>query len=360
VGAAGKALCGLRVADTQAWYRIGGRSPAHCIAKVAGTTVGRACSVLQTAELLPKLPATEAAYRAGKLSEPQVEEIVASAALDHAAEWGLLTAAETEELEELRRQCARVRAAARSEPQRVEYLHRHRQLSHWIDYEGAFRLAGRFTPESGAVILAALEPFRTKASIRGKNKDKPCAYLADALVAMAEHSRKVPEDALRPGPGAVVHVRVDYSALQRGQVLPGERCEVPGVGPIPVAAARGFAADAFLKAVVVKGQEVKAVAHLGRSVPERLRTALIERDPVCVVPGCSEDKDLEIDHVVPVYRGGRSTLYNLARLCRWHHYQKTFHGYVLRRVTGGWAFHPPNGPPPPDEQAAQPELVAAR
>jgi hypothetical protein len=97
------------------------------------------------------------------------------------------------------------------------------------------------------VILAALEPFRAKAALRQKNQDKPCAYLADALVAMAEHSQKVPEDALRPGPGAVVHVRVDHAALKRGHVVAGELCEVPGVGPIPVAAARSFAADAFLR-----------------------------------------------------------------------------------------------------------------
>ncbi len=88
LGAAGKALCARQVADTDAWYQIGGRSPAHCIASVTGTTVGQACTVLQTAELLPKLPATEAAYRAGKLSEPQVEQIVATAAVDRAAEWG--------------------------------------------------------------------------------------------------------------------------------------------------------------------------------------------------------------------------------------------------------------------------------
>jgi hypothetical protein len=77
------------------------------------------------------------------------------------------------------------------------------------------------------------------------------------------------------------------------------------------------------------------------------------------VPGCGEDKDLEIDHLVPVHRRGPTSLHNLARLCHFHHYQKTYHGYVLRRVPGGWSFHPPNGPPR-DEQEAQPELVAAR
>jgi hypothetical protein len=359
LAAAGKALCGLRAADSQAWLYTGRRSPAHYVAAVAGTTVGRACAVLDTAERIQKLPGAEAAYRRDKLSEIQAEEIAFAAELAPDAEQELLWAAERQALAEFRRECARVRAAARSESQRHDYLYRRRRLEHWIDPEGAFRLAGRFTPESGAVILAALEPFRQKASLRGKNRECHSAYLADALLAMAEHSRRVPEDALRPGPGAVVHVRVDYTALQRGQVAPGELCEAAGVGPIPVAAAQGFAADAFLNAVVLEGKEIKAVCHLGRSIPERLRTALIERDPVCVVPGCGEDKDLEIDHLVPVHRRGPTSLHNLARLCHFHHYQKTYHGYVLRRVPGGWAFHPPNGPPP-NEETAQPELVAAR
>ncbi|MDQ4148603.1 MAG: HNH endonuclease, partial [Actinomycetota bacterium] len=158
--------------------------------------------------------------------------------------------------------------------------------------------------------------------------------------------------------GAVVHVRVDHSALVRGHVEPGETCEIPGVGPIPVAAARGFVSDCFLAAVVADGKDVKAVSHLGRTIPERLKTALVERDPVCVVPGCGEHRDLAFDHIVPVYRRGRTSLHNLARLCRWHHYLKTYHHYVLDRVGGEWIWVGPHGPPR-DPEARQPELLAA-
>jgi hypothetical protein len=319
--------------------------------------VGKACGVLESAERLEKLPATEAAWRAGKLSEAQVEEISSAAELDAYAEQELLSAVEIEDLHRLRRRCARVRAAARSDDDRSAYLHRRRELKHWIDWEGAFRLSGRFAPEAGAVIMASLEPFRVKSTIRGKNKDKPAAYLADALVAMASHSAKVPSDALRPGPSAVVHVRVDYEALKRGHLKRGELCEVPGVGPIPLSAAYAFAADAFLEAVVMKGTDVVSVAHLGRYIPEKLKIALFERDQTCVVPGCGKDRDLEIDHVIGVERGGPTKLRNLALLCSWHHYQKTHHGYVLKRFGGGWVWHGPNGPPRDDEGKSQPELT---
>jgi len=357
LGSAGKALCSRRVAGSGAWMDTSNRSPAHWMASVAGTTVGRAVAVLETAETLQSLPTTEAAYRKGKLSEPQVEEIASAAALDNQSEADLLSAAELEQLVELRRRCARVRATARSEKERHEYLHKHRQLRHFTDLEGAFRLEGRFTPEAGAVIWAALEPFKQKASLRDPNKEPDAAYAADALLALAKKASCAPEDPFRTGPQAVVHIRVDYSALVRGHAHPGEICEVPGVGPIPVAAARAFAEDAFLKAVIMDGEDIKAVSHLGRSIPERLKTALIERYQVCVVPGCCQTEGLEFDHITPVERRGPTSFYNLDRKCKWHHYLKTHHGYVLAEV-GGKRWFGPNALLP-DPQALQPELVQA-
>src|ERR1019366_10764903 len=88
------------------------------------------------------------------------------------------------------------------------------------------------------------------------------------------------------GPSTMVHVRVDHAALQRGKVSPGEICEIPGVGPIPVEVARRLAADSILSVLITDGVDVTSVAHAGRTIPAGIRTALIERDPTCVVPGC--------------------------------------------------------------------------
>jgi hypothetical protein len=124
-------------------------------------------------------------------------------------------------------------------------------------------------------------------------------------------------------------------------------CDIPGVGPIPVAAARRLAADAVLKVIVTKGVDVVAVAHGGRSVPAHVRSALEARDPVCVVPGCDVRRGLEIDHLAPYAEGGPSTLGNLARICAWHHLLKTHHGHGLRRGPDGWKWTPPDDDPPP-------------
>ena len=273
----------------------------------------------------------------------QAIEIASAAALNPSAQEQLLYAAELEELKELRRQCARVRAAARSEEERERYLHRHRRLNTWTDPEGAFRMSAWLTPQSGAVVMASLEPFRQKVTLRSDGKDSAANLAADALVAMAEHSRHVPDNALRPGPGAMVHVRVDQAALERGFVEKGEICEVPGVGPIPVAAARALMSDASISAVVTDGEDIHSVVNLGRTIPSRMRIALIERDQVCAVPGCGCEQDLEIDHIVPVYRGGKTYLGNLVRLCHFHHYQKTYHGYQIKRLKGGGCGTGPTG-----------------
>src|SRR5437870_12146856 len=118
----------------------------------------------------------------------------------------------------------------------------------------------------------------------------------------------------------MVHVRVDHAALVRGHVEPGEVCEVPGVGPIPVATARAMMSDCILKVLVTDGIDVTAVAHAGRTISAHLRTALDARDPTCVVNGCDAREGLEYDHVIPFVEEGPTSKDNLVRQCDWHHY----------------------------------------
>ena len=54
--------------------------------------------------------------------------------------------------------------------------------------------------------------------------------------------------------------------------------------------------DAFLAAVVTKGDDVQSVAHLGRRFTAKQRTALQWQDPICARKGCSNRLRLEYDH----------------------------------------------------------------
>jgi hypothetical protein len=141
----------------------------------------------------------------------------------------------------------------------------------------------------------------------------------------------------------MLHVRVDHAALVRGHLEPGEICEIPGIGPIPVDVARRLAVDSILSVLVTDGVDVMTVAHAGRTIPASLRRALIERDQVCAVPGCDVREALEIDHVDPFSRGGPTRLANLVRLCHWHHYLKTHQRHRIERTDGGWRWRGPDG-----------------
>jgi hypothetical protein len=343
LGAAGKALAARRVEVTRAWQASGTRSAAHFVAARCGSSVRSAVQSLETARRLDDLPATAEALRTGKLSAAQVHEIVSVAGERPALEAELVAAAGCETLPALQERCRAVRAEGSAGVERYERVRRNRYLRHWSDDEGGLRLEARLCPDDGAKVVAALDGHRRDifAAARRAGRREPYeAYAADALVALAESvgegRKRVP----------VVQVRVDHAALVRGSVGDGEVCEIPGVGPIPVATARALANDCILKVLVTKGVDVVAVAHGGRTIPAPVRSALEVRDPKCVIPGCDLRDRLEIDHVVPFVEGGPTSLENLARLCHPHHALKTHQGWTLGGRPGAWTWDPTEELPP--------------
>ncbi len=89
--AAAESLLAARVAETDAWREgSADRSAAHWLARRIGTSIAEAKAKLQTVEALDDLPATAAAYRAGRLSDQQAREVVAGATADPKSEPVLL------------------------------------------------------------------------------------------------------------------------------------------------------------------------------------------------------------------------------------------------------------------------------
>jgi hypothetical protein len=234
------------------------------------------------------------------------------------------------------------------EEDRYRRLRRGRYLRSWTDRDGAVRLSARLTPDDGARLLAEVDA-RCDATVADAKAggwfESTEAHRADALVDL---TRSAHNGTGSSGPEATIHVWVDHEALVRGRTAEGEQCEIPGIGPIPVSVARQLANDAYLKVLVTKGDDITAVAHGGRTIPARLRTALECRDAKCIVPGCEERRRLQIDDRQPVAAGGPTRLDNLARLCRRHHYEKSALGYRYRGGPGSWQWVPPEAPTPPD------------
>ena len=164
--------------------------------------------------------------------------------------------------------------------------------------------------------------------------------MADALVSIVTS----PSGSRPKGPKALAHLRVDIGALRRGNTEPVELCEIAGVGPVSVATARELLGDSIAKVLVTSATDVHSICNLGRAVPARLHSALSERDPCWVVPGCSLTYNLEIDHrVVPFANGGATELENLARICHHHHFLKRYEGYSLQGEPGAWVWVHPDG-----------------
>jgi hypothetical protein len=136
-----------------------------------------------------------------------------------------------------------------------------------------------------------------------------------------------------------VHVRIDLDALRQGYAGPGQVCEIPGVGPISVRRAREVMGDALTRLVITDGVDVPAICNVKRTIPAAIGSALLERDPTCVVPGCDQSRHLQIDHwQVDFADDGPTEWWNLVRLCPHHHRLKTDKLFRLEGGAGHWRF----------------------
>jgi len=355
----GKALMARRVEETSLHKRHGHRSASDYLAATTKISPAEAQRTLEATRRMEELPEAAEAWRRGQLSQSQANEIAAAASVDPSIESELVAVATSKPLAELAERCGKVRATAADEKSRYRAIHQSRYLRHWTGIDGAFRMDLRTTVEAGAAIMAGLQPFKeqvfadARCAVRRERSD---AYAADALVAMARAAHPVTPEAAEANQdeparasnrggssrsATSVAIRVDAEALARGYVEGGETCEIPGIGPVPVATAQSLLGDATVKLLLTRGVDVVSVLHLGRTVTAHQRSALEQRDPTCVVEGCRVRNHLEIDHVDGWALTKVTTLDRLARLCSWHHHQKTYDGYRLVGGPGHWTWCAP-------------------
>ena len=350
--AAGRLGYAQRAVECMGWRQEGHPTPAAWLAQKTKVSMGEAISTLETAKALPGLPNTMEALRRGDLSVPQVREIASAAKVDPYFEGDLIEAAGYLSLKGLQNRARAMRAAATPEPERIRAIERGRYLRHWSDPEGAFHLHARLTPDAGAEILAAVNArtaFVIDECVDADSLPRE-AHEADALVALVSGDDRMATFQGNIGGrtrSATIFLHVSLAALRRGSLELGEICEIPGVGPVPLAVAENLMGDAITKLVIANGVDVTSVCHLGRTVPSHIETALEARDRGCVVPGCHAHLSLEIDHwKIPFAKGGPTELWNLARLCRFHHQLKTYEGFELRGGPGAWEWVGPTGSSP--------------
>jgi hypothetical protein len=295
------------------------------LARRTGISIADARAKLDTASRLGDLPATAEMFRAGRLSDQQAREVVAGAAAHPSAEAELLGAAADESLNELRDVSRRAQAAGEDDETRRKRVHRQRRLRKWVSSDGQYHLTFVGAPEHGAEINAVLAPF-TEAAFQQARKDdqhEPLeAYAADGFVAMvraaADGSGDERAERSRARNTKVVVV-VDLEALLRGHTEADEMCEIRGVGPVPVDAARRLLGDAALAIVIKHGVNVMNVTHLGRNLTAHQQTVVEWWGLQCEVKGCDCRDFVDGHHVFEYVRSGHTRLDELRVYCKHHH-----------------------------------------
>jgi hypothetical protein len=341
VATSAKLALASRINATGVARESGYRNAAAQLADIEGVGLGAASATLLTAERLRECPAVGEAMANGELSEQQAKTIAAAAVLAPDHEDQLVESAHRKSVGELGNDCRRIRAAAANADPMATYqaIHAARSVRHWCDEQGALCLQGRFTPDVGAKLVASLDRVANEffeAARTSGSKAPLDAYRSDALAALVTGERDPSHS------GATINVRVDHDALLRGYPVGGEVSEIEESGPVPIPKVIDLMSDAGINVIFSHGDDISRIYHFTRTINASLLCALQARDRTCVVPRCGASRYLEIDHLVPFIEGGPTTISNLARLCSFHHSQKTNEGYTLwLDQDEQWHFDPP-------------------
>jgi hypothetical protein len=355
--AAGKTLLARRVDTCERWRRSGYASAAEYVAAQSGSSVAAARDLLATSSKLTDLPVIEDALRAGKLSGSQAAAVTDAAAAAPAQQSRLVNDAQRTSLAELRQECLRTKAAADADREATrERIHRQRRLRAFTDAEGARNVHVRGPVDQVARIESALQPFidevfaEARAASRHEERE---AYAFDALTRMADAATGGTVTGRSRTLRNTMLIRVDLDALKRGEINDDELCEIPGIGPISVSAARELLGDSILKLVITRGVDVMNVTHLGRGPTEAQKVALLFQQPICIVEGCYRTR-VEYDHTVDWRYTRHTRVDELAPKCAYHHAQKTVHGWALVEGTGQRPMVPPEHPRHPSNANRSP------
>jgi hypothetical protein len=345
LGQAGAALAATRADETHAYRDSGARSAADWMARKTGVPVAHAQRALETVAALADLPVTREAFRSGHLSDAQAHEITQAARRDPSAEAGLVDEVRCgASLKTLKDKCRRVRPQAEADDEAwAQRLHDTRHLRRWVDGDSAPCGMYKLSPDKGAELHAAIDAevqaLLKEAKAAGGEPPSLEALAADALHALVLRGPRKPVG---------INLVMDAAAAQQGFTTPGQRCEIPGVGPIPVTLAKKMlAGGASVRSLPADPALLPDYECDERKYPAWMTDWLAQRYPTCGQPGCDRDAHLYIDHVVGLAEGGTTNIYNLWRLCWYHHDLKTTKGWTIQGEPHDWELVPPDGRDPP-------------
>lgn len=304
------------VLRTAAWGGGGLRSPEHWVAWKAGVSPARAKALVRMARRRGELPALEARFAEGRISEDAMRHVARRVPSSRDAEVAELADVMTvpqlakvlRSLPQIDAPVAEGAAPAAAAPDPTVSFGNGDDDSWWLRAEG-------LPPESGAIVERAMTVARD-AELADRGPGATVTW-SDALVRMGLAAL----DALDPATK-----RGGLGRTQRYQVLVHIRAgdESPSahlhLGPaLSAAARRRITCDAPLRWVLEEEGRPVAWGRLKRTVEPVLRRLIEDRDRGCRVPGCAQTRWIEVHHIRHVEDGGETVDDNLICLCPRHH-----------------------------------------
>jgi hypothetical protein len=364
------------------WAGDGIRSCAHWLSWRAGMSLRTATEHLRVAHALRHLPRIAKAFAAGRISYSKVRAITRIAGSDTATLTRLAaeiaagasdlrhtTVADPDTAEQIMLNVALhgtaghvetvVRAVRRRHTPAENHAARRSLSWHWDD-DGSLVLRGRFTPDQGAALVAAIEALvppgtpvahpvprppddlqeRAREQEPGPAVDRVAARRADALLTLVDGGADAEAGPLVERGQAQVIVHIDAST---------GAARLAGGPEVSASTADRLSCDARVQ--VLLNDRTGNRMYLGRNrrlaTPAQIAALTVRDGDGCQFPGCTHIRHLHAHHRQLWLHGGRTDVDNLILICGFHHRLIHDHGYRIRRRPGRWEFLRPDGTPIP-------------
>jgi hypothetical protein len=307
------------------WRAEGFVNAASALRAKCRMTQASAHADVSLARKLRDLPVTAEALGAGEISRQHAAVIADAATAERAIaiaelESAFVAAARVVTARELRPIVDRVTDALDGDDgaARANAQHLRRRLHVSRTLGGMVALDGVFDPESGEILLGALESMK---SFETGDARTPAQKRADALVDLVRAGAAHGEGPGRAVVPAEVSIHIDLADIERrgGTELVTEVRAHRGA--LPRATLRRLTCDARISRVITDGRsEVLDVGRATRTIPPAVWRALVARDGGCSHPSCDRPPQwCDAHHIVHWADGGATSLENLELRCRRHH-----------------------------------------
>jgi len=317
--------------DPSGWQGDGIVSPEHWVALRCGVTSARARRLVGMARALAQLPAATAAFAEGALSEDQANLVCAHVDAAHDDEvTGLARRCTVNQLRRILPSVVPPEPAPDPTPDREPLAGEEgdagdgpgdtpgrREMAFGNGEDGRWWARILLPPDEGALVQTALEAARD-ALFRARRPDDDTddlpntvgwsdavVHMAEAALSNIEGTGRLPADRYQ----VILHVDADdpgRARLHLGSLLARSLQDY-------------LSCDATGRVVLERHGTPMHVFARQRTVDDRLRKLIEQRDRGCRVPGCGARRGMHVHHLVHWEDGGRTVCENLCCLCPAHH-----------------------------------------